>query len=74
MLLNPDLLPLLACPACRQPLRPVDNEAGLACEACAAVFPVDRGIALLVMEEAVSRTAWENGERRSPNSQASCDA
>ena len=68
MPLNPALLPLLACPACRSSLRPVDNETGLACEVCAEIFPVDQDIPLLMTEEAVLLPDWENGSRRSKTS------
>ena len=64
MPLPPDLLSLLVCPACRNALRPVDDEAGLACGSCAVVFPVDQDIPLLLLEEAVPLTDWENGARR----------
>jgi uncharacterized protein YbaR (Trm112 family) len=59
MPLPPDLLPLLVCPACRTSLRPVDNEPGLACDACAVVFPVEQDIPLLLTEEAVPLPDWE---------------
>jgi uncharacterized protein YbaR (Trm112 family) len=61
MPLPPDLLTLLVCPACRQGLRPVDNETGLACDACAVVYPVDRDIPILLTEEAVPLPDWERG-------------
>jgi uncharacterized protein YbaR (Trm112 family) len=49
-----DLLHLLACPACHGPLRLVADGAGLACAACAVIYPVDDGIPVLLTEEAVA--------------------
>ena len=63
MPISPDLLRLLVCPPCRNNLRPVDNESGLACDACAVVFHVDQDIPLLLVEEAVSLPDWKKGVR-----------
>ena len=64
MSLHPDLLPLLVCPACRTALHPVDDESGLACAACAVVYPVDNDIPVLLIEEAVPESEWAEGKRR----------
>lgn len=50
--LDPDLLDLLACPACRAVLR-VDEPAGeLVCTGCGLAYPVRDGIPVLLVDEA----------------------
>lgn len=64
MPLNQELLELLACPVCRGPLKPVDDETGLECEACGLVYPVRDEIPVMLREEAVKKDDWERGHRR----------
>ncbi len=40
--LSPDLLAILACPACKGPLEPVNG--GVRCRACAKTYPAVDGI------------------------------
>lgn len=50
--LDPQLLDVLACPACRSPLR-IDDAAGeLACTGCGLRYPVRDGIPILLVDEA----------------------
>ena len=64
MALNPELLVLLACPICRGPVEPVDNETGLECPDCALVFPVRDSIPIMLQEEAIPKDDWERGKRK----------
>jgi uncharacterized protein YbaR (Trm112 family) len=52
MTLDPELLKILACPACddRPPLR-LDGET-LVCDKCRRVYPVREGIPILLVDEA----------------------
>jgi len=53
--LDPVLLEVLACPACKGPL--TIDEGGLGCAACALVYPVENGIPVLLADAATSRKA-----------------
>ncbi len=66
MALNKDLLELLVCPLCRGNVQPVDEEEGLLCPACATVFPVREDIPVMLPEEAVPLSDWNNGRRTAP--------
>lgn len=65
--LDPVLLDILVCPACHGALV-VEPEAGdaraLRCTStgCALVYPVRGGIPIMLVDEATSRSAPENGE------------
>jgi uncharacterized protein YbaR (Trm112 family) len=48
--LDPELRALLVCPACRGPL--CDRQEGLACPACALLYPVVDDVPWLIPEEA----------------------
>ncbi|MFH2204721.1 MAG: Trm112 family protein [Elusimicrobiota bacterium] len=52
MTLDPELLKLLACPACKKPLKSVAQ--GLDCPACRKRYPVRDGIPVLLIEEAAA--------------------
>jgi uncharacterized protein YbaR (Trm112 family) len=53
MPLDPELLKILACPACKRPLDYVAGEAeSLDCRACGKRYPVKEGIPVLLIEEA----------------------
>lgn len=67
--MDKELLQILACPACRGELSALPEPngadlAGLACPACALVYPVREQIPVLLKEEAVPRPDWEAGKRR----------
>jgi uncharacterized protein YbaR (Trm112 family) len=67
MTIDAELLRILACPVCHGELEPLygaDLEAdsgiiGLACPACAVVYPVRDGIPVMLKEEAVKRPEWD---------------
>jgi uncharacterized protein YbaR (Trm112 family) len=48
------LLDILACPACKSPLRPVEDADELACTSgsCGLVYPVRDDIPVLLVDEA----------------------
>ncbi|MFZ0286616.1 MAG: Trm112 family protein [Terriglobales bacterium] len=48
-----DLLDILVCPACKQPLALTGKGEGLRCSACRRVYPVRDNIPILLIDEAV---------------------
>jgi uncharacterized protein YbaR (Trm112 family) len=62
MPLDPRLLEMLICPACRGEIKPVDNESGLECLQCGRVYPVRDGIPVMLVDEASAPTR-EEGDR-----------
>ncbi len=59
------LLAILACPKCRGSLELLQEEKaeGLCCPACSAVYPIDEGIPVLLVEEALPLQDWRAGKR-----------
>jgi len=51
-MISQSLLEILACPACKQPLK-VKNNDSLKCIACHRVYPVRDDIPVLLVDEAV---------------------
>lgn len=49
--LDPRLLELLACPACRAEVR--ETPGGLACQGCGRVYPIREGIPVMLADEAI---------------------
>ncbi len=70
MSLDSALLQLLVCPVCRGSLEPMGDE-GLACAACAKVYPIFEDIPVMLAEEAVPLAAWQSGKRQSARSRLS---
>jgi uncharacterized protein YbaR (Trm112 family) len=52
MPVDPALLEILVCPACKKPVHPVQDGAGLKCEACRRVYPVRDDIPVMLIDEA----------------------
>lgn len=52
MELDPGLLEILACPACRSPLRVDDPASELVCTGCGLAYPVHDDIPVLLIDEA----------------------
>ena len=53
MPVNPELLEILVCPACKtSPVLPVNNGAGLKCQACGKIYPVKDDIPVMLIDEA----------------------
>jgi uncharacterized protein YbaR (Trm112 family) len=71
MVIDAELLQILACPVCRGDLEALYAEAsaegsdpcGLSCKACAVVYPVRDGIPVMLKEEAVNRGEWDKTTR-----------
>jgi len=51
MPVDPRLLELLVCPACRDALAEVER--GLRCASCGRVYPVRDGIPILLVDDAI---------------------
>jgi uncharacterized protein YbaR (Trm112 family) len=49
---DPRLLELLVCPACRSALAPLGDESGLRCGGCRRVYPVRDGILVMLLDQA----------------------
>ena len=47
-----DLLDILVCPACKQPLTLKENGEALKCNACHRVYPVKDDIPVLLIDQA----------------------
>ncbi|SHN63263.1 Trm112 family protein [Desulfovibrio litoralis] len=63
MALNKELLDILACPVCKGDLEliVIDNqECGLSCAACKLVFPIKDEIPIMLKEDAIPFSEWEN--------------
>ena len=52
MTLDPWLLEVLACPACRSPLEAADDELACTSTSCGLVYPVRDGVPVLLVDEA----------------------
>ncbi len=50
MAISPELLEVLACPACKTPVEPV-GESWLLCGACGRKYPVKDDIPIMLIEE-----------------------
>jgi len=62
MPLDPRLLEILVCPACRGDIQTVEDESGLRCLRCGRVYPVRNGIPVMLVDEASAPTR-EEGDR-----------
>lgn len=54
MALSPDLLEILACPQCKQPIRAERENTVLVCDQCRLAYPVRDGIPVMLIDEAES--------------------
>ncbi|MCB2185081.1 MAG: Trm112 family protein [Deltaproteobacteria bacterium] len=52
MALHPDLLKILVCPQCRQPVEPTPDGAWLLCRPCGLKYEVRDDIPIMLLEEA----------------------
>ena len=64
MVLDQELLRLLACPVCRNGLDVMGETEGLACSRCAVVYPIRDEIPVMLAEEAVPAREWAAGKRQ----------
>jgi uncharacterized protein YbaR (Trm112 family) len=60
MTIDAELLEILACPRCKGPVRPVDAGAGLVCDRCRLLYPVEDGIPVMLIDEA---RPFQDGDR-----------
>ncbi len=51
-MISKDLLDILVCPLCRQPLTYREETETLKCAACRRVYPIQDGIPVLLVDEA----------------------
>jgi hypothetical protein len=52
MPIDPELLEILACPACKTPVRLIKDGTSLACDHCHRVYPVVDEIPVMLVDEA----------------------
>ncbi len=52
MSLNPELLEILACPQCKEPVEPSPDQLWLICRKCRLRYPVRDGIPVMLADEA----------------------
>ena len=52
MPVDPALLEILVCPACKKPVRLVNDGAGLRCDGCRRVYPIKDDIPVMLIDEA----------------------
>ena len=50
--IDPELLAILACPACRAPVKLINDGAALKCAKCRLVFPIKDDIPVMLIDEA----------------------
>jgi len=53
VMIAPDLLQILVCPACKGPLEYRDGPESLKCTECRRVYPVKDNIPIMLVDEAV---------------------
>lgn len=68
MAVDPELLAILACPACRAPVALTANGSGLRCAKCHLVFPIEDDIPVMLVDEATI-----DGAPADPTDQATDD-
>lgn len=51
MPIDPRLLEILCCPACRREVQPLPDDAGLKCAGCGRIYPIVDGIPVMLVEE-----------------------
>jgi len=52
MAVAPELLEILACPACKTPVTLVKNGTALRCDNCRRVYPIKDDIPVMLIDEA----------------------
>jgi uncharacterized protein YbaR (Trm112 family) len=51
-MIKKELLDILACPQCKQPVRLTENNNGLACDQCSLLYEIRDDIPIMLIEEA----------------------
>ncbi len=62
MSIDPELLELLACPACQGEIRQLPSEKGLECVLCGRVYPVRDGIPVMLVDQATAPAGRDAGD------------
>ncbi len=52
MPVDPELLEILVCPACKSPIRELPGDKGLKCDSCRRVYPIHDGIPVMIIDRA----------------------
>jgi uncharacterized protein YbaR (Trm112 family) len=52
MAVDPGLLEILVCPACKTPVRLVKKDTALKCDKCHRVYPIKDDIPVMLIDEA----------------------
>ena len=52
--MDPKLLEILVCPICKGPLMRRTNESDLVCKPCRIAFPIQDGIPVMLVDEAIA--------------------
>ena len=60
MAVDPALLEILVCPACRTPVRVVKDGTALKCDTCGRVYPIQDDIPIMLVDEATIEAAVED--------------
>ncbi len=53
-----ELLDILACPKCKQPVKLTTDQNGLVCQECSVVYEIRDGIPVMLIDEAVPLSEW----------------
>ncbi|MBR4742346.1 MAG: Trm112 family protein [Desulfovibrio sp.] len=61
-----EILHILACPICHGDLTLLNQDLpeGLLCSKCKLVYPIRNKIPVLLKEEAIAQTDWDQGKRK----------
>lgn len=51
-MIKKELLDILACPKCKQPVRLTENATGLACDQCRLLYEIRDDIPIMLIDEA----------------------
>ena len=62
MPLKQELLDILACPKCKGTLALKPAQDGLACPACAVVYPIKDEIPIMLIDQAIPESAWQGSK------------
>lgn len=52
MRISKELLEILACPKCKEPVKLTESQDGLVCEACRLLYRIEDEIPVMLIEEA----------------------
>lgn len=52
MAISPELLEILVCPVCKEPVRLTEDQGGLKCASCHRVYPVRDDVPVMLVDEA----------------------